>query len=84
VFNIRIKLEQFQLAKGQDGKCSSDSFSISIQQSGWDSVDRTRLLCGVKDGLESKKLKRKNIDENIEIDQCYSFTSCNKRITGLV
>ena len=56
MFNIRIKLEQFQLAESKNGKCSSDSFSISIQKSGGgDSVERTRLLCGQKSGQESKE-----------------------------
>ena len=55
IFHFRIKLEQFHLAESQDGKCSSDRFSISIQQSpGVNRVDRTGLLCGQKSGLESK------------------------------
>jgi hypothetical protein len=49
-------LEQFQLAESQDGKCSSDRFSISIQQSpGGNREDMTGLLCGQKTGLESKE-----------------------------
>ena len=56
IFPFRVKLEQFHLAESPDGKCSSDSFSISIQQSpGDDRVDRTGLLCGLKTGLESKE-----------------------------
>jgi hypothetical protein len=54
-FHFRIKLEQFHLAESQDGKCSEDSFSISIQQSGGDRMDMTGLLCGQKTGLESKE-----------------------------
>ena len=55
-FYYRVKLELFHLAESPDEKCSSDSFSISIQQSpGGDRVERTGLLCGQKTGLESKE-----------------------------
>ena len=55
-FCFRVTLEQFHLAESPDGKCSSDSFSISIHHSdGGDRVDRTGLLCGLKTGLESKE-----------------------------
>ena len=51
-----MKVEQFQLAKSQDGKCSSDSFSISTQQCpGRKRVNWTGLLCGQKTVLESNE-----------------------------
>jgi hypothetical protein len=66
VFQFRINLEQFKLAESQDGKCSPDSFSISIQQSpDSDRMDMTGLLCGQKTGLESKE--KEKYMENITI-----------------
>ena len=61
-FCFRVNLEEFHLAESQDGKCSSDSFSFSIQQSpGGDRVDMTGLLCGQKTGLECKEKEEEKI-----------------------